>query len=134
MVIWMRKSIQSNLKVLSYLAKKRKFGDSIKHCMVLSELVSEFNMVDSNYCYFLFLIFHFLFFSFLFYFQRLRVRVNMTLLSHDHMLHKKSIEGSGRMMSYNIFNTQLFRVGQKQLVWTMKFQYIRKTILYRVLY
>ena len=28
----------SSLKVLGYLVKKRKSGDSIKHCMVLSKL------------------------------------------------------------------------------------------------
>ena len=38
MMIWIRKFIWSSLKVLGYLAKKRKSGDSTKYCMVLSKL------------------------------------------------------------------------------------------------
>jgi len=38
-VIWMRKSIWSSQKVIDYLAKKIKSGDSAKHCMALSKLV-----------------------------------------------------------------------------------------------
>ena len=34
----MRKSIWSSLKVLDYLAKKRKSSNSIKHCIVLNKL------------------------------------------------------------------------------------------------
>jgi len=52
----------------------------------------------------------FLFFSYLlfyFYFWGLRVRVNITSLSHCHMSHVtwKSVECSERMISYSIFNT-----------------------------
>ena len=38
MVIWIRKSIWSSLKVLGYLAEKRKSSDFTKHCIVLNKL------------------------------------------------------------------------------------------------
>ena len=38
MVIWMRKSIWSSLKVLGYLAKKKKSGNSTKYYMALDKL------------------------------------------------------------------------------------------------
>jgi len=66
--------------------------------------VSEFKTVDSNYFLFSFLICYFILFYFNFW--GLRVRVNVTSLSHiSHMSHVtwKSIEDSGRMMSYSMF-------------------------------
>jgi len=38
MVIWIRKSIWSNLKVSNYLGKKTKSSDFAKYCMALSKL------------------------------------------------------------------------------------------------
>ena len=38
MVIWMRKSIWSSLKVSDYLVKKRKSGNFTKYCTSLSKL------------------------------------------------------------------------------------------------
>jgi len=78
-------------------------------------LVSELKTGDSNYFSFSFL------FSFpLFFILELRVRVSITSHYHiavtyymtqsqlwlpDHMLYWKDIEDSGRIMSYNIYNT-----------------------------
>ena len=38
MAIWIRKSTCHSLKVLGYLTKKRKFGDSTKYCTALNKL------------------------------------------------------------------------------------------------
>ena len=84
-----------------------------------------------------FFIFHFSFFIFhffYFYFWGLRVTGTLSQTVTQSYVIQKSIEGSERMTSYSMFNTWLFRVYQKQLVWTMEFQYIRQMILYRVLY
>ena len=78
---------------------------------LLGFILSEFKTVDSNYL--IFVIFLFLF-SFLYF--RLIVRVNVMILSYCHMnavtvtvtqshVTWKSIKGSGRMMSYSMFNT-----------------------------
>ena len=105
---------------------------------ILYKYISKLKAVDSIYFYFYF--YFYLFSIFLFLECRVRVRVmrscchtsvtsddtaTVTVISH------KTYE---RMISYNVYNIQLFRVSQKQLAWTMRFLYIRQTILYRVLY
>ena len=103
-------------------------------------VLSELKTVDFIYSPFPF---HFyspfdLCFLFLFSILRIQERDRVTVTSRDmvtvtttsHMTHGKT----QKVQEGQYHNMWLFRVGQKQLAQTMRFWYIRQTILYRALY
>ena len=68
---------------------------------------------------------------FFYFFLFLAFRVSDNI---GHMVHRRVQKGDIISYANLMANTWLFRVGQKQLAWTMGIQYKRQTILCRVLY